>query len=232
MNRFLKMAAVAGLVVVLGVAALGAVAFAQEGLDDSSGWNFRDRMQQAIASILGITVEKYEAAIDTAEEQVLEEAVADGWLTQEQADRIQERLDLYWQAPRMGKGFWGPVAAWDCRGSSLISVAADALEMSPTELMEEFKAGKSIADVAGEKGVDPQDIADTYLAQYAEKLDEAVKDERITQKQADQMLANMEEAVVEQLDAACGGCWMGGFGGHRGRGRGGWFGGFPGWGPF
>lgn len=230
MSRFLKVAAIATLVVVVAVAAVGA--FAQEGSDDASGWNFRQKMHEAIANLLGISVDEYDTAVDTAEEQVLAQAVTDGWLTQAQADRIQERLDWNWQGGWMGKGFWGPRAGWGYRGDSLISVAADALDMSLTELVDEFKEGKSIAEVATEKGVDRQSIADTYLAQYAEKLDGAVEDERITQKQADQLLASMEEAVAEQLDAACGGCWAGGFMGRGGRGRGGWFGGFPGSCPF
>jgi hypothetical protein len=136
----------------------------------------------------------------------------------------------------MGKrfGFWGGRGCGGLRGTSLLSIAADKLDMSLDDLIEEFKQGKSISDVAKEKGVDPQTIADEYLAKYKEKLDEAVKDERITQKQADLMLNQMKEAVAEQLDAACGGCWAGGFMGRGGRGRFGGFPGrgFPGWGEF
>ena len=102
--------------------------------------------------------------------------------------------------------------------------------MSVAELREQFKEGKSIAEVAQEKGVDPQSIADTYLAQYKEKLDQAVADEDLTQKQADQMLSNMAEAVAERLEGACGGCWIGGFRARVIPGRGGLMRGLAGWG--
>ncbi len=46
-----------------------------------------------MAGILGISVEKYDAALDQAREQVLDKAVEEGNLTQEQADRIRERAD-------------------------------------------------------------------------------------------------------------------------------------------
>ncbi len=230
MKRFWKIAGIATLVAVLGVAALGAVALAQEGSEDSSGWNFRERLQQAIAGILGISVEEYDTAVDTAQGQVLEEAVADGWLTQEQADRMQERMNLDPGARWMGKGFWGRRGAWGMRGDSLFSIAADELGMSLSDLTAELQEGKSIAEVAEEKGVDPQTIADAYLAQYAETLSEAVEDERITQKQADLMLKSMTETVGAQLEAACGGCGPAGFMGRGGRAGG--FGGFPGWGGF
>ena len=230
MRRFWKIAGIATLVAVLAVGALGAVALAQEGSDDGSGWNLRERLHQAIASILGISVEEYETAVDTAQGQVLEEAVADGWLTQEQADRMQERMNLDAGARWMGKGFPGGRGAWGMHGNSLFSVAADELGMEWSELTAELQEGKSIAEVAEEKGVDPQTIADAYLAQVAETLAEAVEDERITQKQADSMLENITETIDDQLEAACGGCFPGGFMGRGGRFRGFPGGmGFPGW---
>ncbi|MGB9879614.1 MAG: hypothetical protein ACPLRM_02515 [Anaerolineae bacterium] len=236
MRRFWKIAGIATLAVVLGVTALGVVALAQWGSTETSGWNFRQKMHEAIASILGISVEKYDAAVESAKEQVLKQAVEEGWLTQKQADALKERFEMQWEGPWMGKGFrfWGGCGCGGPGGTSLFSIAADKLGMSLDDLIEEFKQGKSISDVAKEKGIDPQTIADEYLAKYKEKLDEAVKAERITQKQADLMLNQMKEAVTEQLDAACGGCWAGGFMGRGGRGRFGGFPGrgFPGWGEF
>jgi hypothetical protein len=228
MRRYWKIAGIAVLVAVLAVGAVSAVALAQEGTDDSSGWNFRDRLHQAVASILGISVEEYEAAIDTAENQVLEEAVADDWLTQEQADRLRERLNAEPGPGRWGKGFPftggmpGMRGFWGMRGESLFSIAAEKLGLELSDLMAELQEGKSIADVAGEKGVDPQTIADAYLAQVADQLAQAVEDGRITQKQADSMAESVAGMVADQLEAACGGCWHGGF-----MGRGGRFGGFP-----
>jgi len=219
MSKFWKMAGLATLVAVLAVGALGTVALAQEGTISSSGWNFREKMQEAIASILSISVEDYEAAIETAEGQVLEQAVADEWLTQEQADRLQERLDAVPERGVFGKGFPGMVRRTGLRGESLYTVAAEQLDMSESDLIDQLQEGKSIADVAAEKGVDPQTIADAYLAQVQEKLADAVTNGDITQKQADTMLENMAEQVANQLEAACGGCPPGGFMGHGGRGR-------------
>ncbi len=224
MRRFGKIAGIAVVLAVLAVGAVGTLALAQEGTDDGSGWNFRERLHQAIATILGISVEEYEAAIDAAETQVLDEAVADDWLTQEQADRLRERLNADPGLGRWGKGlpFGGRMSGmpgfWGMRGESLFSIAAEKLGMELSDLMSEFQDGKSIADVAAEKGVDTQEIADAYLAQYEEKLADAVADEDITQKQADLMLENMAEQVADQLEAACGGCFSGGFRGHGGRG--------------
>ncbi len=219
MRRFWKVAGIAIVVAVLAVGAVGGMALAQGGSDESSGWNLRDRLHAAIASILGISVEEYEAAIENAEDQVLEEAVADQWLTQEQADRLSERLDAAPKGDRFGWGFPMVRGIRGVHGDSLDSIAAEKLGMELSDLMAEFQDGKSIADVAAEKGVNTQEIADAYLAQYEEKLADAVADEDITQKQADLMLENMAKQVANQLEAACGGCFPGGFRGHGGRGR-------------
>ncbi|MDH7487711.1 MAG: hypothetical protein QHJ81_15745 [Anaerolineae bacterium] len=233
MRNWKRIGLFAGLIALVGVLALGTVAFAQSS-DDKTNWpfDFGQKLREAIAEALGISVDEYDAAVETAQEKVLEQAVTDGWLTQEQADLLRWRME---QAPgpglrgMMGKGFgrfgWG-IGPW---GESLVSVAADKLDMSLTDLLTELQDGKSIAEVAKEKGVDPQTIADAYLAEYSENLSEAVEKGRITQKQADWMLETMKEQVTAQLESTCGGfrgLMPGGFRGFRGGGRGVPFGGF------
>lgn len=231
MKRTWKIVGIAALVAILGVAAVGAVAFAQSDETSTTPFDFATKFKEALAGILGITVEEYDSAVDKAQDQVVDEAVAEGWLTEEQAELLRWRMD---QEPRfgmrgLGKGFgafglgkghmFGPV-------DNLASIAAEKLGMKLTELLTELQDGKSIADVAKEKGVDTQVIVDAYLAQIKENLDEAVAEGRITQKQADYQLEQMEQRVTDQLDNT----WTDGFqgfGGHRGRMMG-----FPGMGGF
>ena len=93
---------VAALVALVGVVGVGTVAYAQTA-DEDTGWpDFRARIHETIADVLGISVEKYDAAVDTAHEQVIDEAVAEGLLTQEQADQMQERME-------QGGGLGGPM---------------------------------------------------------------------------------------------------------------------------
>jgi len=201
MRRFWKIAGIATLVVVLGVATVAAVV-AQEPLGGRSNWahDLRERMHEAIANVLGISVDDYDAALETAHGQVLEQAVDDGLLTQEQADRIQEQEGRGFGRGMMGKRAFGHRASWGGPESSLVAVAADELGMTVDELLAELGDDKSIADVANGLGVDPQTIAAAFLAQRAQDLAQAVADGRITQEQADQMLSCMEERVQECLD--------------------------------
>jgi polyhydroxyalkanoate synthesis regulator phasin len=222
MKRVWKFVGIATLVAILGVAAVGAVAYAQ---DDGSGgpFDFDGKFREAIANILGISVDEYDAAVEQAQGQVVDEALAEGWLTEEQADLLKWRME---QAPALGKGrtpmgFGEFGHGMKGGGDNLLSIAADKLDMELTDLLTELQGGKSIADVAGEKGVDTQVIVDAYVAQVKENLDEAVAAGRITQTQADYQLQQMEQRVTDQLDNT-------GFDGfHSGRRHGGPMG-FPG----
>jgi len=218
-----RIAMFGGLVALVGVLALGTVAFAQDA-DDEESWpfNLRQKLHEAIAEVLGISVDEYDAAVETAQGQLLEEAVAEGWLTQEQADWMLERMEggLGFRGMPFGRGGrGGRMGGWiGGPENSLLDVAAEQLNLEVDDLRAELQDGKSIAEVAEAQGVDPQTIADAYMAKVSENLVEAVAEERITQEQADQMLKRMEEQVKAQLDSTCGGFWPGGFGGKMPKG--------------
>lgn len=212
MKRIWKVVGIGVLVAILGVATAGAVAYAQE---DGEGFpfDFAGKFKEALADILNVTVDEYDAAVEQARDQVVDEALTEGWLTEDQAEMLQWRWD---QAPEIGmrgKG-WGFAKSGPGmfgRGDSLLSIAADELGLSLTELLTELQDGKSLADVAIGQGMETQTIVDAYVAQLKEKLDEAVAEGRITQKQADYQLEQATERVTDQLENT----WSGDFG--RGR---------------
>lgn len=214
MKRIWKLAGIALMVAVLGVGAVSTVAYAQE--DEAvHPFDFVGKFKEAIAGILGITVEEYEAAVDQAQGQVTDQALAEGWLTEEQAERMQERFAEGPGAPgMMGRGMkGGPIGRGD---SSLIGIAAEMLDMSAQDLHAELQDGKSIADVAAEKAVDSQAILDAYLAELETDLAEAVAEGKITQNQADWQLEQAGERGLEQLNGTFEGKMPGG---PRGGGR-------------
>mgnify|MGYP001061022786 CR=1 FL=1 len=226
MKRLWKLAGIAMAVAILGAAALGAVAYAQD--DDGTPFDFRARFRDALAGALGVTVEEYEAAVDQAQAQVVDEALSEGWLTEEQAEVLQWRMDqapgLRMPGPGKGHGMLG--RGMGIGGDNLLSVAADELGMSLTELLTELQDGKSIADVAAAQEADLQAIVSSYLVTLREDLDEGVAEGRMTQNQADYALQQAEERATSQVENT----WEGGLRGPGGRRDGGR--GFPGLGGF
>ncbi len=83
--------------------------------------------------------------------------------------------------------------------NSLVAVAAKVLGLTQADLVAQLNNGKTIADVAKDKGISTDKIVDEFLAPRAEALKAAVEAGRITQAQADTMLATMRANVTAQL---------------------------------
>ncbi len=104
--------------------------------------------------------------------------------------------------PRYGRGSGPMVGLGPHLGgptTSLVAVAAEQLGLSRTELVSDLQADKTIAQVAEEQGVALDTIVAAFLAPRSERLAALVEAERLTQEQADQMLATMEAEVLEHV---------------------------------
>ena len=90
-----------------------------------------------------------------------------------------------------GRG-WG--AGW-----TTSKAVTDLLGMTPGQLLDARLAGKTLLDIAKEKSVTEQQLTDALLAGRKDALDQAVKDGRLTQTQADWMLERMKTMAPFQL---------------------------------
>ena len=90
---------------------------------------------------------------------------------------------------------------------------AEQLDMTVDELQAELKAGKTVAELAEEKGVD---LDAARVDAMKERIEQAVEDGTLSQEQADWMLQGLEQGFMP------GGRGFGGRGGHFGGFRGPW----------
>ena len=114
----------------------------------------------------------------------------------------------------------------------LMGGASDAvlkkLGLTTDQVLKERQAGKSLAQIAQERGVDRATLVATILDAHQTFLAERVKAGALTQTQADAMQAQMKDRVSWMVDqtgfgpgmmgAGRGGMMGGGFGGMMGRG--------------
>jgi hypothetical protein len=82
------------------------------------------------------------------------------------------------------------------RDNGLIGVAADTLGLTRQTLLNELSNGKTIADVARAKGVDPLKIVNAFVAPQFARIDALVKSRTITQKQADDAKESMRTHIT------------------------------------
>ncbi len=88
-------------------------------------------------------------------------------------------------------------------GRVLITTAAEELGLTRQELVAELQEeeDRSIADVADEYGVDPDDIVEAVVEKANQRLDEKVANGDLTQAEADEKLASIEEKVTEKINS-------------------------------
>ncbi|WP_158544752.1 hypothetical protein [Blastococcus sp. TF02-09] len=131
------------------------------------------------------------SAVDRITE-ALSGLVSDGSITQEQADEVASTLD----AAGIGHGGGHRGGGFD------LSAAATALGMTEDELRTALETdGTTLADVAADQGVEVDALVDALVTAQQERIAAAVEDGRLTQEQADERLADLEERVTERVNS-------------------------------
>lgn len=184
-----------------------------------------------IADIAGDQTQDVIDALVSEHTARIDEAVADGKLNEDEADKVRAALEEQVEAmvngevsvgskrfgmdrfhgPRGFDFFGGPrdfdffdkpdrIDRFGFGGGLGLDTIADVLGMGIDELMEELADGSSLTDIAGEQGVEIQDIVDAALADLGEKLDKLVADERLTQERADEILDGLAAGIESMIN--------------------------------
>jgi predicted DNA-binding protein YlxM (UPF0122 family) len=74
------------------------------------------------------------------------------------------------------------------------------LKINANSLRQELKGGKSLADIAAARGVQKQQVIDLLVKQKAQRIDQALKTGKLTQAQADQKKAKLEDRVKQRVE--------------------------------
>ena len=182
----------------------------------------RSDQKEAFAEALGVTVEELEAAHESVRVAAIEQAVADGVLTQEQADEILSNEN----GPRVGKhvltGVDGNALLAEELGITVEELEAARDEVNAARLADMVESGVLTEEQAemleAQRAVrdylDTDAIQEAVQAAHEAAIEAALADGAITQEQADQMIENLENGLGQ------GGRGFGG-GGHHGGPRGG-----------
>jgi hypothetical protein len=170
----------------------------------------------ALAARLGISVDQLQAAMKQARIDTIEQAVTEGRLTREQADRMIQAIQSGQrpgpgagpQGPRgpqgPGQGQRGPGRPGGPGMPGAGQAAATALGITPEQLRTELQAGKSLAQIAQEKGVSRDDLKAKLLEAHKTRVDAAVAAGRMTAEQGQEALARATANIDRMIDATPG----------------------------
>lgn len=164
-----------------------------------------------LAKDKGVSTDTIINAIVAAYKTSLDLAVTNGYLTQTQADAILEAV----------RAFAPTYLEQSFVRHSPMSVIARTLGLTETELMTALRDGKTIAQLAQEKGVSTETIVNALVAAEKARLDQAVADGKLTQAQADALLKVAQVMAPSYLEGTgkFGGRFGPGMMGHGGRGK-------------
>lgn len=203
MNRTLRIGAVLIAALLLGGAATGLV-LAQDGDGPGSGIS---SFISKLAENLGITEEELDAAIDETQLEIVDEAVAEGKLTEDQAGNIRERIESgegsgFFGGFRggFGKGFGNHGFGIGYPGASADALA-ELLGITVDELRSAQADGQTLAAIAEANGVSRTDLVDFLVGEAEDQIAAKVDEGRIDQDQASELLADLGGKIEMLVDS-------------------------------
>jgi len=172
------------------------------------------KTEQAIlddaAKRLDVTPDKLRDALSAAQDAQLDQAVKAGDLTQKQADAIKEarkESGRVLAGPGL-RGGPGPHGVRKLHGGAggmgprmhafggMFEDLAEALGTTDAKLKEQLRDGKSVAEIAKANGTSLAEVRAAVKTVAKTRLDKAVKDGDLTQKQAEAILERVDDHVT------------------------------------
>ena len=187
-KRIVAIVAAAALAALGGGAAYGA----------SQGGDPQEELLSKAAQRLNVTPEQLRSALEGAFGDQLDEAVRDGKLAQQQADRMKEALRDH-GLPLFGGpgGPGGPHVHLAGPIGPALDAAADYLGLTRAELGRRLMNGRSLAEIASAEGKSVDGLEQAIVDAAEQELDEAVRDGDLTDAQRDALLRRLREHVDE-----------------------------------
>jgi polyhydroxyalkanoate synthesis regulator phasin len=197
MNRTTKITvAVVAAVVLLATGVLAVTAFAQTPTGQTPG----DVFWSTLASKLNVSQDALKSAVREAAKAVVAQTVKDGKLKQDAADKLNQKID---QMPLDKVPFpITPAKRAAARNTAqaeslrqMLDTAANTLNISRSDLLAELRDGLTLGQIAQQKGFDPNKLKAAMLAVPYTRIDEAVKNGKLTQDKANEMKAKLDKGI-------------------------------------
>jgi polyhydroxyalkanoate synthesis regulator phasin len=175
-----------------------------------------------VAEKLGIGEDELRSAMTEAEQDIIDEQVAEGKLTAEKGEALKERIGEKGLLGPLGGLVDGPrdrlcdrvfdcIRKRVCNGASdcvdgrvrdhTVEAAATVLGLELEELVSELKDGKTLAEVAEEQGMAVDEFTAAMLSEVRQELDALVAEGKLTEEQADANFEHVEENIDRIVNA-------------------------------
>jgi hypothetical protein len=194
MRRHTGKIAVAGAALVAAIGGGGAIAATQLDPREESQAVVNDAAEQ-----LGVEPSELTAALREALENRVDAAVEDGRLTEEQGAELKDRIESG-EVPLVGLG--GPRLEHRMGPHHVheLDAAASYLGMSEAKLMSALEDGKTLAEVAEERGKSVDGLVDALVDAAKADLAAAVAAGKLTDAQRDSIVSGLKERITSLVN--------------------------------
>ncbi len=146
-----------------------------------------------LASNLGIDVAKLQTAEKTTLNQVIDARLAANTITAQQAQAAHDKVNTSADVCTLKDGAQGSKHEASALRKDESQAVAKQLNISEQQLMQDLKAGKSLADEATAHNVKIDDLKATLRATLKTDLDKKVASKKIDQAKEDKALAAFDK---------------------------------------
>ena len=192
--------------------AAAAVAGGGVAIAATKAWSPREERRAVlddIAKELDVTPAELSEAVKKALKNRVDEALADGRLTEEQADALKERIDSSDYPLPLGLFGLGllPHKAFDLRPFGLLGpfakleAAASYLGLSERELRSRVGDGKTLAEIAKDEGKSVDGLVDAFVKAGEKQIDDAVDSGKLTESQGRELKSGLRERMTRLVSS-------------------------------
>jgi polyhydroxyalkanoate synthesis regulator phasin len=155
-----------------------------------------------LAADLGKSRDATEDAIDKAAKQTIDDAVAKGALTSQQAQRLKDALSKNGVCSGALSNLLRHRAAGILAKAraAYLNAAAKTLGISVDELKQDLKSGQSLHQVADSKNISESQFRSSLINTLTPLLDKAVKDGKLTKQQEQTILQHLKNGKLPLWD--------------------------------
>jgi len=123
-------------------------------------------------------------------------AVANGKMTQDRANNLLSNLQDEVTRAINGELFPNTLNRGAVREATqriLVQAVADATHLRPPQILAQLRSGSTLADIITANGGDVDAVVNSAVAAATDQINAAVKEGRLGQQQADQLIANLPD---------------------------------------
>jgi hypothetical protein len=197
-KRLLVLAVSLAIVALLAIGGMATVFAA--GPTSSSGTSRGQEFLNRLANNLGITPDKLQQGLKTTADQEIDNAVANGRISQDQANKAKQNVDNGNGLNAFSRFFGKRMHDRDLLRFGATNDLASELGMSPQDLMSQLQAGKTLKQIITDQNKTVDEVVNAVAAKVQQTLDTAVSNGKLTQSREDTILANLKTRLTNLIN--------------------------------